>query len=136
MRCRPEFPGLVSYNRFVELTATAIIPRLAYLQQRQGNCAGIAFVEATAIKVCHSKRIPRHKVFAGIAARGKTTMGWFYGFKLHLAVNDRGEILACRLTPGNVADRKPLPDLAKSLFSKLFGDKGYISPPLVDQLLA
>ena len=131
-----EFPGLVSYNRFVELMPTALKPLATYLQQRQGNCTGIAFVDATAIKVCHNKRIPRHRVFAGIAERGKTTMGWFYGFKLHLIVNDRGELLACRLTPGNMDDRKPLPDLAKTLFGKLFGDKGYISQPLVDQLLA
>ena len=112
---RPEFPGLVSYNRFVELTPTVIIPLAACLRQRQGNCTAIAFVDATTIKVCHNKRIPRHKVFAGIAARGKTSMGWFYGFKLHMSVNDRGEILACRLTPGNVDDRKPLPDLATTL---------------------
>ena len=98
-----------------------LVPLLAYLQQRQGSCTGLSFVDATAIKVCHNKRIPRHKVFAGIAARGKTSMGWFYGFKLHLSVNDRGEILACQLTPGNVDDRKPL---------------GYISQPLFDQLLA
>ena len=136
IHCRYEFPGLVSYNRFVELTPAVIVPLSAYLQQRQGNCTGLAFVDATAIKVCHNKRIPRHKVFAGIAARGKTTMGWFYGFKLHLIVNDRGEILACRLTPGNIDDRKPLPYLAKTLFGKLFGDKGYISKPLFDQLLA
>ena len=123
IHCRSEFPGLVSYNRFVELTPAVIVPLLAYLQQRQGKCTGLAFVDATAIKVCHNKRIPRHKVFAGIAARGKTTMGWFYGFKLHLSVNDRGEILACRLTPGNIDDRKPLPYLAKTLFGKLCGDK-------------
>ena len=131
-----EFPALVSYNRFVELTPSVLVPLLAYLQQRQGSCTGLSFVDATAIKVCHNKRIPRHQVFAGIAARGKTSMGWFYGFKLHLSVNDRGEILACQLTPGNVDDRKPLPNLAKSLFGKLFGDKGYISQPLFDQLLA
>jgi hypothetical protein len=136
IHCRSEFPALVSYNRFVELTPAVMVPLLAYLQQRQGNCTGIAFVDATTIKVCHNKRIPRHKVFAGIAARGKTSMGWFYGFKLHMSVNDRGEILACRLTPGNVDDRKPLPGMAKTLFGKLFGDKGYISQPLFDQLLA
>ena len=111
---QPEFPGLVSYNRFVELTPTVLIPLSAYLQQRQGKCTGLAFVDATAIKVCHNQRIPRHKVFAGSAAPGKTSMGWFYGFKLHLVVNDRGEILACRLTPGNVDDRKPLPGMAKT----------------------
>ena len=109
---------------------------MAYRQQRQGNCTGLAFVDSTASKVCPNKRIPRHKVFASSAARGKTSMGWFYGFKLHLVVNDRGEILACQLTPGNVADRKSLPDLAKSLFGKLCADKGYISRPLSDQLLA
>ena len=72
---RPEFPGLVSYNRFVELTPTVIIPLSAYLQQRQGNCTGIAFVDATAIKVCHNKRIPHHKVFAGIAGAGQDLYG-------------------------------------------------------------
>ncbi len=63
-------------------------------------------------------------------------MGWFYGFELHLVVNDRGEMLACRLTPGNMDDRKPLPDLTKILFGKLLRDKGYISQPLFKQLLA
>ena len=69
-----EFPALVSYNRFVELTPSVLVPLLAYLQQRQGSCTGLSFVDATAIKVCHNKRIPRHQVFAGIAARGKTSM--------------------------------------------------------------
>ena len=124
---RAEFPGLVSYNRFVELTPSVLVPLLAYLQQRQGNCTGLSLVDATAIKVCHNKRIPRHQVLAGSAARGKTSMGWFYGFKLHLSVNDRGDILACQLTPGLIPgsedDRKPLPNLAKTLFGKLCGDK-------------
>ncbi len=131
-----EFPDLVSYNRFVELMPTVTIPLLAYLQQRQGTCTGISFVDATAIKVCHNKRIARNKVFAGLAKRGKTTMGWFYGFKLHLMVNDRGEVLAFQLTQGNVDDRKPLPNMAQTLFGKLFGDKGYISQPLFEQLFS
>ena len=92
MHRRAEFPALVSYNRFVELTPSVMVPLLAYLQQRQGNCTGLSFVDATTIKVCHNKRIPRHQLFAGSAARGKTSMGWFYGFKLHLCVNDRDEI--------------------------------------------
>ena len=90
---RSEFPDLVSYQRFVELTPTVIIPLLAYLQQNKGTCSGISFVDATPIKVCHNRRIARHEVFDGLAQRGKTSMGWFYGFKLHLIVNDRGEIL-------------------------------------------
>ena len=133
---RPEFPDLVSYNRFVELTPTVIIPLLAYLHQCRGPCSGIAFVDATAIKVCHNKRIARHKVFAGLAQRGKTSMGWFYGFKLHLIVNDQGEVLAFYLTPGNVDDRKPVPEMTQTLFGKLFGDKGYISQQLFEHLLA
>ncbi len=68
------------------------------------------------------------------AQRGKTSMGWFYGFKLHLAVNDRGELLACCLTPGNVDDRTPVPYMVKGLQGKLFGDRGYISAPLTQLL--
>ena len=85
--------------------------------------------------VCRNQRIHQHKVFAGIAARGKTSMGWLYGFKLHLVANDCGELLACQLTPGNIDDRQPVPTLAKRLFGKLFGDKGYINQQLVAQLL-
>jgi hypothetical protein len=130
-----EFPGLVSYGRFVELMQRAIVPLAVYLHHRVGLCTGLSFVDSTALPVCRNQRIHQHKVFVGIAARGKTTMGWFYGFKLHLVANDRGELLACQLTPGNVDDRKPLPTLVQRLFGKLFGDKGYLSQPLVETLL-
>ncbi len=121
--CR-EFPDLVSYGRFVELMQRAVTPLAAFLRHCYGACTGISFVDSTALAVCRNPRIHQHKVFAGLAARGKTTLGWFYGFKLHLVVNDYGELLACQLTPGNVDDRQPLPHLAKELFGKLFGDKG------------
>ncbi|HCB49490.1 MAG TPA: IS982 family transposase, partial [Chloroflexi bacterium] len=91
-----------------------------------GTVTGNSFIDATPLSICHNRRIERHKVFAGLAARGKTPMGWFYGFKLHLVVNDCGEILALHLTPGNVDDRKPVPLLSKDLFGKLFGDRGYL----------
>jgi hypothetical protein len=129
-----EFPGLVSYARFVELMPQTLIPLMVYLRHSYGTCTGIAFVDATSLAVCRNPRIHQHKVFAGLAARGKTTMGWFYGFKLHLVANDQGELLACQLTPGNVDDRKPVPTLAKRLFGKLVGDKGYIDQKLVAQL--
>lgn len=132
---RQEFPALVSYARFVELMPQTIMPLMVYLHHGLGRCTGIAFVDATSLVVCRNQRIHQHKVFAGIAARGKTTLGWFYGFKLHLVANDRGELLACQLTPGNVDDRQPVPLLTKRLFGKLFGDKGYISQKLVAQLL-
>lgn len=133
---RQEFPQLVSYARFVALMPRAGVPLMAYLHQCLGDCTGIAFVDATPVAVCHNKRIARHRVFEGFAARGKTTMGWFYGFKLHLVVNDKGEILAFQLTPGNMDDRQPVPDLVRHLWGKLFGDRGYISQPLFDKLYA
>lgn len=129
-----EFPCLVSYSRFVELMPSVLLPLCAYLHHRYGSCTGIAFADSSAIAVCHNLRISRHKVFKGLAARGKTTMGWFYGFKLHLIVNEQGKLLAVYLTPGNVDDRKPLPEMTKNLFGKLFGDKGYLSQALFEQL--
>lgn len=105
---RQEFPALVSYGRFVELMQRAVVPLAIYLRYRFGLCIGISFVDSTTLVVCRNQRISSHKVFDKLAARGKTTMGWFYGFKLHLIVNDGGELLACQLTPGNVDDRQPL----------------------------
>jgi hypothetical protein len=124
------FPNLVSYGRFVEVQRDALIPLWCYLHTRFGDCTGIAFVDATTLAVCHNLRIPQHKVFRDSARRGRSSMGWFYGFKLHLAINDRGELMGCYLTPGNVDDRRPVPGLVKDLWGKLFGDKGYISQPL------
>ena len=132
--CR-EFPSLVSYGRFVELMQRAVVPLAIYLRHLFGRCTGISFVDSTALAVCRTSRIHQHKVFVDVAARGKTTLGWFYGFKLHVIVNDCGELLACQLTPGNVDDRKPLPTLVQRLFGKLFGDKGYLSQSLVELLL-
>jgi len=129
-----EFPRLVSYGRFIELMPGVLLLLCAYLQSRFGNCTGIAFVDSTPLAVCHNRRINRHKGFKELAARGKTTMGWFYGFKLHLIVNELGELLAVHLTPGNVDDRRPLEGMSKDLLGKLFGDKGYLSHALFETL--
>jgi hypothetical protein len=133
---KAEFPGVVSYNWFVRLMARAFVPLTLYLLSQRGRCTSIAFMDSTPIVVCHNRRIQRHKVFAGLAARGKTTMGWFYGFKLHLVINELGEILAFQLTPGNVDDRKPVPTLLQDLFGKVYADKGYISKDLFAELFA
>jgi hypothetical protein len=131
---RWAFPKLVSYNRFVELMPSALVPLCAYLQSRKAACSGISFIDSTSLKVCHNRRIHSHKVFRESARRGKTSVDWFFGFKLHLVTNDCGELLSIRLTPGNVDDRRPVPELVKGLFGKLFGDKGYISQPLFETL--
>ena len=132
---RNEFPGLVSYSRFVEFMPSALLPLCAYLRLACfGDCTGISFIDSTSLDVCLNQRIASHKVFAGLAQRGKTSTGWFFGFKLHLVFNDRGEILNVTLTPGNVDDRKPVPHLVEKLFGKLFGDRGYLSQPLFEEL--
>jgi transposase len=133
---RNEFPGLVSYTRFVEFMPSALLPLCFFFQQTcLGDCTGVSFIDSTALDVCLNQRIASHKVFAGLAGRGKTSTGWFFGFKLHLVINDRGELLSIQLTPGNVDDRKPVPKLVRKLFGKVFGDKGYISQPLRELLL-
>lgn len=131
---RKEFPGLVSYQRMVELQSQAALPMTAFLQTRFGRCTGIAFVDATSIAVCHNRRIESNKVFRGLAKRGKTSVDWFYGFKVHLVINDSGELLGVMITAGNVDDRKPVPAMTKKLFGKLFGDRGYISQKLFEEL--
>lgn len=129
------FPRLPSYSRFVSLMSRVSLPLFAYLITRcLGTVTGISFIDSTTIKVCGNKRINRHRVFNGLAAMGKSTLGWFYGFKLHLIINDRGELLALALTPGNVDDRRPVQSMTKSLWGQLFGDKGYISRDLFERL--
>ncbi len=127
---RREFPKATSYTRFVELQREALIPLWCYLHWRRAACSGISFVDATVLRVCGNLRIPRHRVFAGSAGRGKTSVGWFYGFKLHITVSERGELLSWFITAGNVDDRRPVAGLSRNLWGKLFGDKGYISNPL------
>ena len=132
-----EFPQTVSYNRFVELMSSVLLPLTIYLKTcRSGKCSGISFVDSTPLKVCHNKRIGSNKVFADIAQRGKTSMGWFFGFKLHIIVNDRGEVINFAFTEANADDRQPLISgkLLKEIWGKLFGDRGYISQNLFETL--
>ena len=131
---KPEFPHLVSYNRMVELMSQVLIPCLHYLKTCQGQSTGLSFADSTCIPICHPKRGRRNKVFNGLAAWGKSSMGWFFGFKLHLIINDCGDILACQFTPGNVDDRKPIPALTSDIHGKIFADKGYISKDLFEKL--
>ena len=131
---RQAFPQAVSYPRFVAWMPSDLIPLCAYLCHCFGQCTGISFMDATSIKVCHNRRISQHRVFEGHAARGKTSVGWFFGFKLHLVINDRGELLNVQLTPGNIDDRQPVVELLQDLWGKVFADKGYVSQPLAQHL--
>ena len=129
-----EFPNLVSYTRFVQLQQEVLTLLTLYLSTRLGTCSGISFVDSTSLPVCHNRRISKHRVFRRHAERGKTSMGWFYGFKLHLVINDTGEVLDVALTPANTDDRCPVKKFAEGLHGSLFADKGYISKDLRDRL--
>lgn len=129
------FPELLSYTRFLGITASVVIPMCSYLTSKLGKPTGIQFVDSTKIEVCHIIRAKRNKVFDGLACHGKGTMGWSFGFKLHLIINHLGEIVSLKLTKGNEDDRKPVPEMAEGLWGKLYGDKGYISQALTGELL-
>lgn len=134
---REYFPKLVSYNRFIEIMPSIIVPLTLYLiSKRFCKSFGINFVDSTTLEVCDPHRIYSHRVFSGLATRGKSSTGWFYGFNLHLAINDRGEILAFCLTSGNVDDRnwKVLDRLIREMYGKLFADRGYLSSSLFEKL--
>ena len=133
---RGEFPHLVSYSRFVQLQEEVLTLLTLYLSAHLGTCSGISFVDSTRLRVCDNKRISSHRVFAAAAERSKTSMGWFYGFKLHLLINEQGEILDVELTPGNTDDRRPLPKFAEGLHGSLYADRGYISKDLREMLRA
>jgi hypothetical protein len=131
------FPDLVSYNRFVELQPKVALALMFYLKYRGlGKSTGISYIDSTPLKVCHIKREKQNKVFKNFAKKGHSTLGWFYGFKLHLVINDKGEILGFHLTTANVDDRdiKVMQSITRDIFGKLFGDKGYISKALSDLL--
>ena len=132
---RKDFPKMPCYSRFVALQKSAFVPLFAYLYYCKGKKTGLSFIDSTTVKVCHVKRCYSNKVFRGIAKKGKSTTGWFFGLKLHLIVNEYGEILSFQITPGNVADINPVETLTKGLWGKLFGDRGYISSKLFENLI-
>ena len=134
---REYFPGLLSYNRFVELKPRINIYLFAFIHLcLLGTKTGVSYIDSTKLVVCHNLRIRSNRVFKGIAKRGKTSVGWFYGLKLHLIVNHKGEILSFWLTPGNVSDNDKtlILKMCRNLYGKLFGDKGYIGSELFREL--
>jgi len=132
---RQYFPALPCYEQLVTIQKQAFVPLMFFLLSRMGKKTGIYYIDSTALPVCDNHRIHRHQTFAGLAARGKTSMGWFFGFKLHLVFNHLNQIVALKLTPGNVHDTAPVEQLTQTLTGKLFGDKGYLGKKLAAALL-
>jgi len=134
---KEEFPDTVSYNRFTELMQQNLMAMTLFLKTCcLGECSGISFIDSTPVRVCKNKRIHNHKVFKGIATTGRSTMGWFHGFKLHIIINDKGEILNFTITQANVDDRQPLKKerFLDKIYGRLFADKGYIGKELMQML--
>ena len=131
---RALFRDLPSYGRFVTLQPRLFMPLCLILHHLSGEETGIYIADSTHLQVCHNRRINRNRVFDGLAARGKSTMGWFYGFKLHIVINHKGEIMAVRITAGNTDDRAVLDAMTRGLEGKIFADKGYISKDLFARL--
>jgi len=124
-----EFKNLVSYNRFIELKKEAILPLLMFMRASFKNkCTGISYIDSFSLKVCHNRRISSHKGLKMFAQRGKTSVGWFFGVKLHLIINQYGEFVDIVFSKGNASDanRTILECITKYVKGKLFGDKGYI----------
>jgi len=129
---------LVSYSRIIQLWPSLVLPLVILFQQLKGEETGIYFIDSTKLQICHNKRTSSNRVFGIIAKIGKSSYGWFkfMGFKLHLIINNKGEIMAIKITKGNRSDLSAVSSLTKGLQGKLFGDKGYISKDLFGKLYA
>src|ERR1700733_137242 len=129
------FPQLPSYSRFVELISLALLPLTLFTQFKSGKKTDIYYIDGSCLPVCHIKRSKRNKVFKEIAQYGRTSVGWFFGLKVHVVINNLGELIAFKITRGNVHDGSVASSLLSMLEGLAFGDKGYISKKLFDELL-
>ena len=132
---RKYFPKLPSYNRFIELIKYSTMALAMYSAIKGGRKNGVYYIDATCLQVSHLKRSTRHKTFDGISEYGKTSVGWFFGLKLHLVINSEGQLIAFKITKGNVNDAKPAYSLLSKLEGLAFGDKGYIGKKLSEKLM-
>lgn len=125
---KKEFPHAVSYTRFVELMSYAALPLFVFAKCLGSQCTGKSFIDSTKLEVCNNRRIYSHKVFKGLATRGKTSMGWFFGFKLHLVTDQYGNVIDFTVTTGSVHDsnKSAIDSIVQKIKGILIGDKGYV----------
>lgn len=126
---------LVTYEHFTKLIGKCLPYLPILLNSIFDKCSGMSFVDSTSIAVCKNYRIYSHKVFKGLANRSKTTKGWFYGLKIHLVINLEGGLVKASFSSGNKDDRAHFKTMISNIYGKVFGDRGYISKPLFDELM-
>ena len=129
------FTHLPSYSCFINRIKEVMLPLTLFAQLRSGKRTGIYYIDSSCLPVCHLKRSKRHRTFNQIAQYGKTSVGWFFGLKLHLVINDKGQLMAFKITQGNRHDGKAGESLLKNLNGLAFGDKGYIGKEVLKRLL-
>lgn len=127
--------NLPQYHNFVltmnKSAAELLVLINALLQINKLEAGIIKLVDSTSLPVCHNKRISRHKTMKHLASRSKTTMGWFYGLKLHILSDLYGNILEIKFTTGSVDDRAVLDQFLDKLEDSLIiADAGYVSQKL------
>ena len=106
-----------------------------FTQLKAGKRTGIYYIDSSGLPVCHIKRSRRHKTFEDVAEYGRSSVGWFFGLKLHLVTNDKGELIAFKITRGNQNDGKEASSILKTLQGLAFGDKGYIGKKLFEEIV-
>ncbi|PJI36520.1 IS982 family transposase [Acinetobacter pseudolwoffii] len=129
------FNSLPCYQRMIHLINTHQLALHAlHVALMKGQRSQYLWIDSTTLPVCKNQRIQRHKSLAEIASRGKSSMGWFYGCKLHIVMNQLGEVVCSALSNGHVADIRMVEHLVEGLEAKLYADRGYISQDLKNRL--
>lgn len=126
------FKSLPCYQRMIYLVNTHQLA--LHFALMKGHQSAYLWIDSTTLVVCKNQRIQRHKSLSAIATRGKSSMGWFFGCKLHLLMNQSGEIVNTALSNGHIADIKIVERLVEGLAAKLYADRGYISHNLKTKL--
>lgn len=132
---KKEFPKLPSYHRFIEIMNRVTFHLTLFSQLNSGKRTGIYYIDSTCLPVCHLKRSKRNKTFHDIATYGRTSVGWFFGLKLHIVINNHGELMAFKITRGNMHDAKASQSILHHLKGMAFGDKGYLGKEIFSSLL-
>ena len=127
-----DFPNLPTYQNFIaaidKLACFSAILLQGFMHFFRTHTHGEAtkFVDGSKLKVCEITRSLSHKVAKDYATKSKTHTGWFYGFRLHIIVNEWMEILGCKIASGSKDERKVLASMWDNIIGMIVADAGYI----------